>query len=186
MQATLTEILADVAGFQEINDRSEAGNNLSAADRDALLRMAPSIVRKHIEFFTAFFATWLTELDPTLEMQATDGSYVYAFQDTNDAADAAEMVIGQVLNEALASTVSVGMLMAFLWRYNRALSVTEDEAGALIRTIARMAYGYRSSTFAAFVAEGRSLLRQDALNRWFRRGAVAGLGLLAVWAAFKL
>lgn len=179
------ELQRDIAPFADLNDRATATGALEPSERAALLAMAPVIVRKHIDFFAAFFVTSLTELDSGLRLQASNGSFEYAFRDKDEAANAAEMAVRQVLDERVAASISLLLLLAFLKRSNRNAGLTTEEAQAAIRTVARLAHEYRMGLAQAFVQEGLSLQRRDAQRKWAGRAAVVIVGLVAGWYLFK-
>jgi K+-sensing histidine kinase KdpD len=73
----------------------------------------------------------------------------------------------------------------FLKKSNQISSITPEEADALVRTTARLAYGYRQELIQEFVQNGQELMRQDSRNRLTKFLVLAAVAALVIWFIAK-
>lgn len=181
----LQQLERDIEPFIRINDNSAATGALSPTDAKQMQAMGSTIVRKHVDFFSTFFATSLSEINRTLTLEDIKGSYQYSFRDIHDATNCFDMVVSQVVDGKRAIAVGALVLLVFLQKGNRNSSMSSDEAEAAIHTIAHLAYSYRRDLIQEFIQVGQELRRKDSRKRWLRSLALLTIGIVIVWLIFK-
>jgi hypothetical protein len=158
------QIEQDITPFAAINERALVRGSMTPEDQAEMLRIAPIIARKNLEFLAAIFSIWIAEVSDQLILKAADGTYRYRFRDQEDAANAAEAVIRQVVDAPLAETASSLLLMAYLARFREESGIQGIEADATIHAFADLAYSYRNGTSVPLQNEAPEPFRKTAFS----------------------
>lgn len=176
----MEELKADIAPFLVVHDRMLSSAKSAPSDVEASMVLAKSIVRKHTDFFVAFFVTWLSELTPELTL-IDDVGVNFLFRSAEEAGDSVEAAIRQEADDALASSVCSLLLLTFLQRSKKNVGVTTEGAEASVRMIARMSFRYLINREQDFVDNFQSHARGKSKAKtriWI--GLL--LGALLLWA----
>lgn len=157
----MEDLNADIAPFLMINDRMLSSGSPVPSDVEASMVLAKSIVRKHTDFFVAFFVTWLSELTSELTLKDDDG-VCFLFRSAEEAGDSVEAAIRQEADDVLASSVCSLLLLTFLQRSKKDVGMTTEETEASVRMIARMSFRYLINREQDFMANFQSHAREKS------------------------
>ena len=176
------ELDHDLVPFIQLHETVLAAG-MNPSRKVQIASTAQVVARKHSAALATIFGLWLEELVPGLQFRSLAQGTEFSFSDSEDATAAASMAINQTGDAPVSVATAMGLVMAYLHRGGHILTMTDEEANATIRSVARLVYSHRQRVVHQFISEGETLLRADrrrAVLPW-----VIGLAVLAfvIWAA---